>query len=263
MDEQEQDALSGAEDLSEDFDSLFNFEGEVTAEPQEEQAQDTDADENAQPEPGAPQAQESAQDEPAYKVKYYGEEQEMTVSQLVAAAQKGMDYDNVRTKLEAAQNDPAREFLARVAKESGMEPDEYLQYAKQQLQTQAVQPLLDKGFSEGEAKELLLAREQKASMEAAQAAERQKQKELEPWMALRMEYPELTQLAPQVVERIVKGESPIAAMRAFELEQLRAQLAAQKANEKNKYTTPGSASGLGGKDKQDPFTQGFAAGFDF
>jgi hypothetical protein len=44
---------------------------------------------------------------------------------------------------------------------------------------------------------------------------------------------------------------------------MRAQLAAKDAAQKNRQTAPGSAGGLGGKERKDDFEAGFDAGFDF
>lgn len=263
--EENQDVMSGTQDIGDvqaEFDSLFNFESEgadQAPEQEQEQGESESEEENAE----TVQQESGAQDEPKYKVKYYGEEQEMTVSQLVAAAQKGMDYDNVRTKLDAAQNDPARKLVESLAAQNGMDVQEYLMAAQQGMQSQQTQPLVEQGMSEELAREVLEERAHKASIQAALDAQEKQKADLEPWMELRREYPQMTQIAPQVAKRIAQGESPIAAMRGYELEQLRAQMAAQKAADKNKQTTPGSASGLGGNDKNDPFEQGFNAGFGF
>ena len=82
-------------------------------------------------------------------------------------------------------------------------------------------------------------------------------------LELLREYPGTKELPPEVAQRVAAGETPLAAMRAFELAQMRAQLAAKDAAQKNRQTAPGSAGGLGGKERKDDFEAGFDAGFDF
>lgn len=135
------DVLTGTDASAEsaDFDGLFDMDGgEVTAEPQETEGQEGAAqaqEPEADPAEGTcadaqPGRQEQPGAEPKYKVKFYGQEQEMTVSELVAAAQKGLDYDNVRTRLEQAQQSaPAVQLVERYAAANGMTVEQYLQFA--------------------------------------------------------------------------------------------------------------------------------------
>ena len=62
----------------------------------------------------------------------------MTVSELVAAAQKGLDYDNVRARLEQAQQSaPAVQLVERYAAANGMTVEQYLQFANQGFEHRA------------------------------------------------------------------------------------------------------------------------------
>ena len=270
------DVLTGTDASAEgaDFDGLFDMDGgEVTAEPQEmegqegaAQAQEPEADPaegtGADAQPGQKEQHEA---EPKYKVKFYGQEQEMTVSELVAAAQKGLDYDNVRARLEQAQQSaPAVQLVERYAAANGMTVEQYLQFANQGFEQQAVAQLVAQGVPEPAAKDLVAERlrldSERRSIAPLAAQQREK---LSPWMELLREYPGTKELPPEVAQRVAAGETPLAAMRAFELAQMRAQLAAKDAAQKNRQTAPGSAGGLGGKERKDDFEAGFDAGFDF
>ena len=164
------DVLTGTDASAEsaDFDGLFDMDGgEVTAEPQETEGQEGAA-ETQEPEAdpaegtGAdaqPGRQEQPGAEPKYKVKFYGQEQEMTVSELVAAAQKGLDYDNVRARLEQAQQSaPAVQLVERYAAANGMTVEQYLQFANQGFEQQAVAQLVAQGVPEPAAKDLVAER---------------------------------------------------------------------------------------------------------
>ena len=83
----------------------------------------------------------------------------MTVSELVAAAQKGLDYDNVRARLEQAQQSaPAVQLVERYAAANGMTVEQYLQFANQGFEQQAVAQLVAQGVPEPAAKDLMAER---------------------------------------------------------------------------------------------------------
>lgn len=214
-------------------------------------------------------ADETAQagEEPKYKVELYGREQELTVPQLVAAAQKGLDYDNVRAQLNAAQQAlPALRLVEQYAAANGMTAQQYLQAAGQNMHRQAVENLTQKGVPEQTARELVAERmrleeERRAIAPLMQHlnAEAARKKARDPWLAVTREYPDVVNLPESVLLNVQKGETPLAAMRAWELEQLRAklsaqemQLSAQAATLKNRQTAPGSAAGAADT-KRDPF----------
>lgn len=205
--------------------------------------------------------------EPRYKVKLYGQEQEMTVSELVAAAQKGMDYDNIRAQLNAAQQAlPALQLMEQYAAANGMTAQQYLQFAEQNVHRQAVEKLTQKGVPEDTAQELVAERmkleaERRAIAPMIQRmnAEEARRRARDPWLEMTREYPDVVTLPESVLLSVQRGERPLAAMRAWELEQLRAklsaqemQLSAQAATLKNRQTTPGSAAGAADT-KRDPF----------
>lgn len=193
------DVLTGTDASAEgaDFDGLFDMDGgEVTAEPQETEGQEGAAETQepeADPAEGTcadaqPGRQEQQGAEPKYKVKFYGQEQEMTVSELVAAAQKGLDYDNVRARLEQAQQSaPAVQLVERYAAANGMTVEQYLQFANQGFEQQAVAQLVAQGVPEPAAKDLVaerlrLDRERRsiAPLAAQQRAQQEQREKLSP-----------------------------------------------------------------------------------
>lgn len=206
-------------------------------------------------------------EEPKYKVQMYGREQELTVPQLVAAAEKGLDYDNVCAQLAAAQQAlPALRMVEQYAAANGMTAQQYLQAAGQDIQQQAVNELTQKGVPEQTARELVAERmkleeERRAIAPLMQRlnAEEARKKARDPWLAVTREYPDVVNLPESVLLSVQKGETPLAAMRAWELEQLRAKLSAQEmqisaqaATLKNRQTAPGSAAGAADT-RRDPF----------
>lgn len=266
----EQDALTGAQDQDVYLDEDDLFGGEPEAEDQTAESEDGEQEgtaEDGAEEPadrageGADEAQEAegaqgeAGDEPKYKVKFYGQEMELPVSQLVTAAQKGMDYDNLRQRYEAVA--PAVELMTKYAQQSGMDLAAYVEFAQQQLAGQEVQKAVAEGVPEQTARELYELRQREAQRKAQLQAEQAQQQRLAPYLALLKEHPGLKELPPEVTQRIGQGMDPVAAYAAWENAQLKAQLAAQKTAQKNKQSAPGSARGLGKDPGDDPFLAGF------
>lgn len=215
--------------------------------------------------PGNAQAMAGGQAaaEPTYKVKFYGQERELPVSELVRMAQKGMDYDNVRQRADAAA--PVMALMQQYAAASGMSLEQYLDVARKGIAKAQAKPMIDKGMPEAEAKELVALRADKARREAQERAAAQREAKIGPYMQLLQAYPEImkTGTLPQAVrERIDAGEPPLAAYRAYKLDEMVAQMAAQRQAEKNKAAAPGSAAGTGAE-KQDPFLAAFDAAAEY
>ena len=197
-------------------------------------------------------------EEPRYKVQLYGREQEMTVPELAAAAQRGLEHESLRAQLNAAQQAlPALRMVEQYAAANGMTAGQYLQLAEQNMHRQAVEQLTQKGVPEETARELVDERIRLDAQRRAIAplvqrlnAEEARKKARDPWLEMVREYPDVTTVPESVLLSVQKGERPLSAMRAWELEQLRAklsaqemQLSAQAATLKNRQTTPGSAAG--------------------
>ena len=218
---------------------------------------------NAQAMAGGQAAASASGAEPTYTVKFYGQERELPVSELVRMAQKGMDYDNVRQRADAAA--PVMALMQQYAAASGMSLEQYLHVAQQGIAKAQAKPMIDKGMPEAEAKELVALRADKARREAQERAAAQREAKIGPYMQLLQAYPEImkTGTLPQAVrERIDAGEPPLAAYRAYKLDELTAQMAAQRQAQKNKAAAPGSAAGTGAG-KRDPFLAAFDAAGEY
>ena len=210
-------------------------------------------------EPAAPQAPQPG-GEPRYALTYNGQRLEKPVSELVALAQKGMNYEKAveRAQRQAVENHPAMRLLGQLARQAGMSPEQYLGAVQERAGRQGVQQLVAQGVPEREARELYALRRQQAAGAAAMRAAQQRAASRKPFQDFVREYPNVTQFPQPVLTRIQAGESPVAAYRAWELEQAKAQLAARQAADNNRATAPGSAAGLGGGAEGDPFLAGFA-----
>lgn len=287
MDEFE-NTLTGAEDVN--FENLFSMDddgGTTLADdlmndenPEREDAPAADLPQ-AEAEPLGEQAPEAEQDQPETQepengtkpaeeltLKFYGQEVKLPKEQVVALAQKGLDYDKVRAERDSLKNGRERQLLSKYAAASNMDLPQYLDYLESAMEGAAVKKEVDAGMPEEQARELLRLRQNEAQRRAELRAQEQQREQNAQYVALLREYPDVKELPPEVVRRIAEGETPLAAYRAYDLARTKAALEAEKAAQKakaaaqrNRETAPGSAVGIGGKDKADKFLEGFESGF--
>lgn len=203
------------------------------------------------------------QGQDSFTLKYMNEEKTVSREDVVTLAQKGMDYDRVRRRLDETGNALKQyeamkgtlgirgaqlEWMDTLAREQGKSLDDILEEAHVSL-------LADKtGRSREEC--FLDARRQREDWQK-QDADRQRQRA--EMAAFTRAYPEQArdpQRIPRSVwERVNKGESLLDAYRSFEVEELRRQVARQKAElqkQSDRFRSTGSQHTKGNK-WEDPF----------
>ena len=117
---------------------------ELTDEVADEPTEETD-----EPVPPVPQAPPEA---PVYKVKHLGQEIELTQEQLIINAQKGLDYDRIRTDRDTIKNSKQLKLIQDLAKESGYDNvdefvDEFYNNLEQsKIQNRADQLVMERGI---------------------------------------------------------------------------------------------------------------------
>lgn len=216
--------------------------------------------------------EESKEPKPeVFELKHLGEVKAVTREEVTSLAQKGMDYDHLKSKLEAIEKgeqtktDKYRTFLEEVAKEAGKSVDDVITDVR-------VDSFVRKGMSEEAAREKVSLLNEKADVEAEKAAiaaeKAGKQKAVDAATAVEQKrkndisefvkvYPGLKpdSVPKEVFSMAIKnGMSLVAAYTKFENEKLKAENAALKQNAENRSKTPGSASTAGNKKEvYDPF----------
>lgn len=89
---------------------------------------------------------------PVYKVKHLGQEIELTQEQLIINAQKGLDYDRIRTDRDTIKNSKQLKLIQDLAKESGYDNvdefvDEFYNNLEQsKIQNRADQLVMERGI---------------------------------------------------------------------------------------------------------------------
>ena len=222
----------------------------------EEAAQSEVAEENTKQENPATAASET------FTLKVNKEERNYTRDEVIALAQKGADYDRVKDKLGSQQQ--TIDALADVAKSMGIEVPAL-------LDSMMINALMKKeGISEDVAKERILRQKAERENTALKQASTVKQPEAETSQQraqreiaeFRESYPDV-QLTPELLKSLMsdvqKGvsfkdayERQESAKKDARIKELEAQLAAEKQNNKNRASSPGSQKDSGGRrDKTD------------
>lgn len=186
--------------------------------------------------------------EPVYAVNFLGEQKKLPVSELITAAQKGLNYDHVKSELEtlreqsgAYQN--AYNIMEQMAQASGMTLDEYVSFCGKTLEENRLREQLNRGIPEDVAKRLLELEQNESRRAGEEQLRKQEEAQRAQYAELLREYPNLKELPDEVAASIAGGEQPLAAYRAYELRQLKNELSTLKKAEENRQKSTGSLQG--------------------
>ena len=122
-----------------------------------ENAQQTQQQEATQPKAGEPKM---------WTLRYMDADKQVSESEMITLAQKGMDYDRIRGKYDESK--PVMELFGSFAKQAGMSISDYLSA----IRTQAKQA---SGMSEAEAKRAVALEDREAAVSAREAEEAKRQ----------------------------------------------------------------------------------------
>lgn len=207
----------------------------------------------------------------AFKVKYNGQERELTLDEAIVYAQKGMNYDHVKAERDEAMT--AKKLIEDTAKSAGLSKDEFLQQLQAGIAQQRKNALSKQGIEGPAADQIVRAEQEKADLERQLAELKGQADSATAALAMQQRFSEFFKSHPDVdakaipqsvIDAISKGGDANAAYAVHErdllkaeLAKLQSELAAEKQNTKNRTTSPGSAAGTGAqKPENDPFLSG-------
>lgn len=167
------------------------------------------------------------------------------------------EVETLRAELNRARNSPESMLMERLAREAGMSRENYMQALLQELEKNKVNKLTQQGVPEEYARRMLDLERKERQREIREARFRQESERRRQFAELVQEYPNLKELPKEVVNMMNQGASPLNAMRAYELKQLKEENAKLKQKMKNKASSPGSMNDLGESPKMDDFLAGF------
>jgi hypothetical protein len=206
---------------------------------------------------------------PFLKVKYNKEEMELDEMTARELAQKGLNYDKTIERLQALESDPRLSFIESLAKQHGMNPQEYMEAVQQQQEQQRIDKLVEQGISEEMAQEMLENRKFREQFEAEKKAKAEEEKANADYneffdyfkQANGRDFNSQSDEIPQNVwDATQNGMSLKSAYVMHENQQLRNQLQTLKQNESNAKKAPvGSITQHGSTqvESDDDFLAGF------
>lgn len=221
-----------------------------------------EAQEENKPDGTATEPKEQPKDNQTFKLKYLGEEVEVTQEEAVTLAQKGKDYDRIREKYDelktaAAKNVERDESVEALAKEMGITPDDLVEsvwlsfYQSRGLDSDTAR---EKAAIAKEKRELAREKSVKAEADkqlqdaeaAKQAEDTRKQKEFSEFIAKRPDV-KAEDISPAVWSDFKAGVPLVAAFAMHENAGLKSKLAALEKNASNAAKSTGSKASAGNK----------------
>ncbi len=250
--------------------SAEDFEGETSPEAEAESGAEEEQENADAGEAEGQTEQAPSQEEEGFEIVYNGQKMKLSRQEMITAAQKGMNYDHVYGELQQLRQAPEFALLDRYAAQNGMNRQQYMQALAQAETDRRVQQEVEKGVPEETARRLVNLEQEQARQQQQRAAaqsELGKRQARERQVAeFHKEFPDVTEFPDEVMARIVRGETPVSAYRAYQIEQLNAKIAsleqekaAQAVTEQNKKKSVGSVSG--GGNGNDPFMDAFDSAF--
>lgn len=213
-------------------------------------------------------ANKQKQDEQKYKVKYNGEEIELTLDEMIVHTQKGMNYDKVLAQKQALEQSKEFQILDYYASLQGMTRQQYTDYLIESKEKQAliseVEAVKSKyaDLPDELAEEIAQIRlEQNKSKLAEKQALEEKQKQesqQKQYMEFMATYPDIKpeQIPEEVWKTVSQGKDLLSSYTAWENKQLKEKLQTLEHNNKIKSKSIGSATGDGISKDEDSFLKG-------
>lgn len=258
-----------------EIDAAWSEEEGPGAEAPEEEQQLDQADQpmEEQPAPEAtadqeqPQEGEKTADQPeTFTLKHLDETRTVGRDEVVSLAQKGMDYDRIRTERDQLrqyrqESDPAINLVKSYAEKNGMDLGQYIDFCrKQELMARGVNEQTASAQVELEKQQASIAAQTREAQEAQarqeamvrQARERADARKRD-MTAFVDAFPSVKgeEIPPEVWAKVAAGESLVTAYTMHKNQTLEAALAAERQNKQNQQRTTGSLTSPADGDRKD------------
>lgn len=220
---------------------------------------------------GGNHAEGSTSDGSVLRVKYNGEERDLSLDEARTLAQKGLNYDHVAQERDRNRN--AFDFLMERAKVEGITVEQLIERERGQAENQRLEAKIseirarDDDASEETVKSLAMleleAERAREERERAAALEEKNKAEIEGWSRLFREHPELiaadggAKVSQGVFDLVKAGHSPVEAFYIERSRELEAQNRMISSANEAKKKSIGSLAGVQNAEEDD-----FLAGFD-
>lgn len=227
-----------------------------------------DQPESEGPQEAPKQAEEQADQPETFTLKNRDETRQVDRDELIAMAQKGWDYDTVRSERDQLRQyrdeaDPAISLVKAFAEKSGMTVVEYIDYCrKQEIMQSGVNEATAQAQLEVEKQQAAVAAQQARQQEEAQARQKAEAEQARQAAARKAEmtafltaYPDVQpgDIPKEVWAQVTSGMPLVTAYTMHLNQVLAADLAAERKNRENQAQTTGSMSSAGESAKDNLF----------
>lgn len=254
-------------------------EGAEVEEPAEESAE---TEEESETETEDAENQSETEDGESLEIKYNGETKRISRDEARTLAQKGMNYDHIKSQHDSLKEENERlsgaaKVLERLARNANQSPEEYLKSLNDRLaaeeEKRQIKDVMTKyGVDEKTARRINQDHRENSRQYEDYSSVKQKLAELElrdkardTWMSFVREHPEIKtydELPEEVKLQVKQGKDLTDAYNAYEIKQLRDKLAKGERQAKNKENSAGSVKDSGSSATEtDPFLKGFLGNY--
>lgn len=194
--------------------------------------------------------EEKSSENETYTVICNGKEMSLTLEELKSNAQKGLNYDNVKSEYESLKNSPMLKTLEALAGKKQMTKEDFVSYLAGEGERSREEELKGLGISSAEAKRI-------AKLENS---EQQRLAELEqdrPYREFAKRFPEVnpSDIPAKVWQEFEASGDLVLAYMDFENQRLKTEMKMLEQNKLNAKTGIGAAKS-GGRANADPFLEG-------
>lgn len=190
------------------------------------------------------------------KVKFNHQEMEIPETEAIPLIQKGMNYDKTIERLNQLQNDPRLSFVEELARESGMDVEQYLEEVRRYK-------LVQQNIPEEYAREILENRKFREQFETERQQEQRKKAEDAMYADFLKEFPDAKpeEITNEVWQKVSNGVPLKYAYMEQKMNEMASKVKMLEQNQQNKQKAPVSTAvtshGSESVESEDDFLAGF------
>lgn len=186
------------------------------------------------------QAENGKEPEAAFELKHLGKTHRVGRDEIIALAQKGMDYDRIRAKLE--QPSVFEGFVQELAKRRNLSVDEFMDRTRAAIlvRNERMEP-------DAAMERVKLERQEKAAQDEQRRAGEEKERRKADFKDFIRRYGDVDagSIPAEVWEEVAGGETLVNSYMRYENAQLKARLETERKNFENRLKSTGSQSSSG------------------
>lgn len=272
------DGQGGEDPVAVDFDEMPESEGGEADADQQEAEEPGGEEADSMPESES-QGEEGSEPDRAetFTLRHLGEDREVNRDEVIALAQKGMDYDRIREKWDGVKDDVTRlrsyeSFLKELADARGGDIESLIDETRTRTllaRAEAEGKTLDPSAAAAQAVRMRLSQSPAQNSSAHETVEQEQNaanEMIDRFISVYGSTVKAEDIPKEVWEEAAKTQDLVGAYRGFEnrklkdeLKKLKTDLEAAKQQQKNKQRSTGSTKSVGSSKTKDPFEEGWDA----